>query len=126
MITVNNIHLLLKLKKKNKMTTTFNLIKKSCTRILKKSTHLLKTFTYKLLGNFFTYLKDSILSLFNSDHKFTHLGNKSIAEFNLEHIQQDLNEFLKNPSLNNSEDKNKKEYLNYTFQYSSKTSGYSP
>lgn len=107
------------------MTTTFNLIKNPALEYLKKHAST-QDFHIQTIGQFFTYLKDSILSLFNSDHKFTHLGNKSIAEFNLEHIQQDLDKFLKNPSLNNSEDKNKKGYLNYTFQYLSTKVGILP
>ncbi|MBG3129106.1 hypothetical protein I4674_04780 [Proteus mirabilis] len=59
-----------------------------------------KDFHIQTIGQLFTYLKDSILSLFNSDHKFTYLGNKSVAEFNLEHIKKDLCTFLANLCLN--------------------------
>lgn len=78
------------------------------------------------VGQFFIYLKDSILSLFNTDHKFAYLGNKSIAEFNLEHIQKDLDKFLKNPSLNNLASESKKEYIEYTFKYLSTQAGIFP
>lgn len=82
-----------------------------------KSHSSTKDFHIQTIGQFFTYLKDSILSLFNSDHKFTHLGSKSISEFNLEHIKTDLVVFLQNPSLNNQKDKDKKGFLAYQFQY---------
>lgn len=74
-------------------------------------------FHIQTIGQFFTYLKDSILSLFNSDHKFTYLENKSVAEFNLEHIKKDLNTFLTNPFLNKSEHKDHKDAIQYPFSY---------
>lgn len=70
-------------------------------------------FHIQTIGQFFTYLKDSILSLFNSEHKFTYLGNKSVAEFNLEHIRKDLDTFLTNPYLN----KPTVNALKYSFNY---------
>lgn len=70
-------------------------------------------FHIQTIGQFFTYLKDSILSLFNSEHKFTYLGNKSVAEFNLEHIRKDLDTFLTNPYLN----KPTVDALKYSFNY---------
>lgn len=78
------------------------------------------------LEQFFTYLKDSILSLFNSDHKFAYLGNKSIADFNLEHIKTDLIHFLENKNLNNLGNKDKEGALNYSFKYSSIEAGILP
>ncbi|MBG3081009.1 hypothetical protein I4632_12445 [Proteus mirabilis] len=71
----------------------------------------------KTVKQFFSYLKYYILSSFNSDHQFAYLGNKSVADFNLEHIKKDLNTFLKNPNLNCSEQKDKADYLTYTFEY---------
>lgn len=91
-----------------------------------KSHSSTKDFHIQTIGQFFTYLKDSILSLFNSDHKFTHLGNKSISEFNLEHIKTDLVAFLKNPSLNNQQNKDKEGFLVYQFQYLSTQAGILP
>lgn len=107
------------------MPRDLNPIKNSALEYLKKYSST-EELHIKTVGQFFIYLKDSILSLFNTDHKFAYLGNKSIAEFNLEHIQKDLDKFLKNPSLNNFQNKNKKEYLEYTFQYLSTQAGILP
>ncbi|HBC6051727.1 hypothetical protein [Proteus mirabilis] len=76
-----------------------------------------KEFHIETIGQFFTYLKDSILSLFNSDHKFSYLGNMSVADFNLMYIRRDLHTFLTNPFLNKSEHKDKVGALQYSFDY---------
>lgn len=91
-----------------------------------KSHSSTKDFHIQTIGQFFTYLKDSILSLFNSDHKFTHLGSKSISEFNLEHIKTDLVAFLQNPSLNNPANKDKADALQYSFNYLQNQSSTTP
>lgn len=85
-----------------------------------------KDFHIQTIGQFFTYLKDSILSLFNSDHKFAYLGNKSVAEFNLEHINIDLHTFLINPCLNNPANKDKADALQYSFNYLQNQSSTTP
>lgn len=85
-----------------------------------------KDFHIQTIGQFFTYLKDSILSLFNSDHKFAYLGNKSIAEFNLEHINIDLHTFLINPCMNNPANKDKADALQYSFNYLQNQSSTTP
>lgn len=94
------------------MTTPLNPIKNPALEYL-KSHPSTQDFHIQTIGQFFTYLKDSILSLFNSDHKFTYLGNKSVAEFNLEHIKKDLGTFLTNPYLN----KPTVDALKYSFNY---------
>lgn len=94
------------------MTTPLNSIKNPALEYL-KSHPSTQDFHIQTIGQFFTYLKDSILSLFNSDHKFTYLGNKSVAEFNLEHIKKDLDTFLTNPYLN----KPTVDALKYSFHY---------
>ncbi|MEQ5207227.1 hypothetical protein [Proteus sp. fly-1067] len=98
------------------MTTPLIPIKNPALEYL-KSHPSTQDFHIQTIGQFFTYLKDSLLSLFNSDHKFTYLGNKSVADFNLEYIKKDLNNFLDNPNLNCSEQKDKADYLTYTFEY---------
>lgn len=85
-----------------------------------------KDFHIQTIGQFFTYLKDSILSLFNSDHKFAYLGNKSVAEFNLKHINIDLHTFLINPCLNNPANKDKADALQYSFNYLQNQSSTTP
>lgn len=94
------------------MTTPLSPIKNPALEYL-KSHPSTQDFHIQTIGQFFTYLKDSILSLFNSDHKFTYLGNKSVAEFNLEHIKKDLGTFLTNPYLN----KPTVDALKYSFNY---------
>ncbi|SUC24201.1 Uncharacterised protein [Proteus vulgaris] len=98
------------------MTTPLSPIKSPALEYL-KSHPSTQDFHIQTIGQFFTYLKDSLLSLFNSDHKFTYLGNKSIPEFNLEHIKEDLVTFLQNPYLNNQQYKDKERFLTYQFQY---------
>ncbi|MBG2711865.1 hypothetical protein I4558_15705 [Proteus mirabilis] len=98
------------------MTTPLILIKNPALEYLKNHSST-KDFHIQTIGQFFTYLKDSILSLFNSDHKFTYLENKSVAEFNLEHIKIDLHIFLINPDLNNPANKDKADALQYSFNY---------
>lgn len=85
-----------------------------------------KDFHIQTASQFFTYLKESILSLFNSDHKFTYLGNKSVAEFNLKHINIDLHTFLINPNLNNPANKDKADALQYSFSYLQNQSSTTP
>ncbi|MEQ5393308.1 hypothetical protein ABN236_14625 [Proteus sp. fly-1013] len=94
------------------MATPLNPIKNPALEYL-KSYPSTQYFHIQTIGQFFTYLKDSILSLFNSEHKFTYLGNKSVAEFNLEHIKKDLDTFLTNPYLN----KPTVDALKYSFNY---------
>ncbi|WP_193015851.1 hypothetical protein [Proteus sp. FME41] len=94
------------------MTTSVIPIKNPALEYLKNHPST-KDFHIQTIGQFFTYLKDSLLSLFNSDHKFTYLGNKSVAEFNLEHIKKDLGTFLVNPHLN----KHTVDALQYSFYY---------
>ena len=94
------------------MATPLNPIKNPALEYL-KSYPSTQDFHIQTIGQFFTYLKDSILSLFNSEHKFTYLGNKSVAEFNLEHIKKDLDTFLTNPYLN----KPTVDVLKYSFNY---------
>lgn len=98
------------------MTTPLFLIKNPALEYLKNHSST-QDFHVQTIGQFFTYLKDSILSLFNSDHKFTYLGNKSVAEFNLEHIKTDLHTFLVNPDLNNSANKDNADALQYPIDY---------
>lgn len=76
-----------------------------------------KGFHIETIGQFLTYLKDSILSLFNSDHKYALLGNKLVAEFNLEHIEMDLKTFLNNENLNTPDNKDQEGAISYSFQY---------
>ncbi|MDR9743066.1 hypothetical protein [Proteus terrae] len=95
------------------MTTPLSPIKNPALEYL-KSHPSTQDFHIQTVGQFFTYLKDSILSLFNSDHKFTYLGNKSVAEFNLEHIEKDLGTFLTNPYLIS---KPTVDALKYSFNY---------
>ncbi|AYY82284.1 hypothetical protein I5F07_10690 [Proteus vulgaris] len=98
------------------MPTSFNIVNNKALQFLK--THpSTANYHIKTLGQFFTYLKDSILSLFNTNHKFAYLGNKSVAEFNLEHMQKDLNTFLANPHLNQPQNKDKSDALQYSFDY---------
>lgn len=107
------------------MTTPLILIKNPALEYLKNHSST-KNFHVQTIGQFFTYLKDSIFSLFNSDHKFTYLGNKSVAEFNLEHINIDLHTFLKNPCLNNPANKDKANALQYSFNYLQNQSSTTP
>lgn len=64
-----------------------------------------------------TYLKDCIISIFNINHKFARLGNKSIAEFNFEHMQEDISKFINNPALNNDHLKDQEDFVKYKFEY---------
>lgn len=98
------------------MPTPLNIVNNKALKYL-KSHPSTENYHIKTIGQFLTYLKDSILSLFNTNHKFTYLGNKSIPEFNLEHIQKDLVTFLQNPYLNNQTKKDKEGFLTYQFQY---------
>lgn len=98
------------------MPTPLNIVNNKGRQYLKNHPST-ENYHIKTVGQFFTYLKDSILLLFNTNHKFTHLGNKSIPEFNLKHIKEDLATFLKNPYLNKSQYKDKEGFLVYELQY---------
>lgn len=98
------------------MPTPLNIVNNKALQYLKNHPST-ESYHIKTIGQFLTYLKDSILSLFNTNHKFTYLGNKSIPEFNLEHIKEDLVVFLQNPCLNNQKNKDKEGFLTYQFQY---------
>lgn len=69
------------------------------------------------LRKFFIRIKDEFLALFNSNHKFTSLENKTVAEFNLTMMVKDVVTFIKNTGLNNSSKKDNANYVNYAFEY---------
>ncbi|OAT51037.1 hypothetical protein M997_0102 [Proteus hauseri ATCC 700826] len=69
------------------------------------------------LRKFFIRIKDEFLALFNSNHKFTSLENKTVAEFNLTMMVKDVVTFIKNTDLNDNSKKDNANYVNYAFAY---------
>lgn len=107
------------------MLTNLNINRNQATEYMKINSST-RDFSIKTIGQFFTYLKDNICSIFNTEHKFACLKNKSIPEFNLKHIENDLTHFLTNPNLNNPGKKDQKDYINYSFDYINQLSGILP
>ena len=68
-------------------------------------------------SQFFIRIKDEFLALFNTEHKFASLKNRTVAEFNLTMMIKDIVTFIKNTDLNNSSKKDSSNYVNYAFEY---------